>query len=106
MTDLDIEKAQAALEAAEGLLRSALFICVEAVESPSAAQLRALQPFFPERNLLALRSAAIAGTLRLGPVLPDAIEEYAQLALAGTGLAWHAELPNADDLSRAGLGAI
>jgi hypothetical protein len=106
MTNRDVEDAQVALAAAEALFRSALFICLEPVEAPTPAQLRAIQSFFPDQNFLALRRAAVAGTLRIGPVPPDALQEFAHLALAGSNLAWHAEPPNAGDLSRVGLGAI
>ena len=105
MSEPDIQSAEAALRAMEQLYRSYVFICVEPLQSPTAEQLRALQPLFPGQNYLALRKSAVAGTLRIGPVLPDSAPEFARLAFGDAGITWHTEPPNEAELLSVGIGA-
>lgn len=94
-----------ALEMAEKLIHECAYLCLDPVPSPTSEQLRAVQAFFPDSNHLALRRELIDGTLRIGPLLPSTVTDFAHLSLRNAGLSWHSEPPSPQDLARLGLGA-
>lgn len=94
-----------ALEMAEQLIHECAYLCLDPVDAPTVDQLRAVQAFFPEVNQLALRRELMEGTLRIGPLLPSAVTDFAHLSLRNVGLAWHSEPPSPQDLARLGFGA-
>jgi hypothetical protein len=103
--DEELELATQALAMAEQLVRSASYLCIEPVGSPTAAQLMAVQAFFPEDAALDLRRAIIEGRLRMGPFLPGGVLDYALAQLRSVGLNWRAETPNSQDLAKLGFAA-
>jgi hypothetical protein len=103
--DEELELATQALAMAEQLVRSASYLCIEPVGSPTAAQLMAVQAFFPEDAALDLRRAIIEGRLRMGPFLPGGVLDYALAQLRSVGLNWRTETPNAQDLAKLGFAA-
>jgi hypothetical protein len=67
------------------------WICIDAVASPTADQIKALQTFYPKENLLEIRRRLANGEARIGPIPPDAVDDFAAVALRGTNLSWHAK---------------
>jgi hypothetical protein len=82
------------------------WVCVDAVGSPSAEQVKAIQTLFPTDNLLAIRRKLVAGTVRIGPVDPACLDAFADAALAGAGLAWHPDASTEGELDAMGLGPL
>ena len=103
--DEELDLAMEALAMAEQLVRSATYLCIEPVASPTAAQLLAVQAFFPEDPASDLRRAIIEGRLRMGPFLPGGVLDYALAQLRSVALNWRAETPNAQDLAKLGFAA-
>lgn len=94
-----------ALEMAEKMIHDCAYLCLDPVTAPTGEQLRAVQTFFPDSNHLQLRRDLMEGSLRIGPLLPSAVTDFAHLALRNAGLSWHTEAPNSLDLARLGLNA-
>ena len=103
--DEELDLAIEALAVAEQLVRSASYLCIEPVASPTAAQLMAVQAFFPEDAASDLRRAIIEGRLRMGPFLPGGVLDYALAQLRSVALNWRTETPNAQDLAKLGFAA-
>jgi hypothetical protein len=103
--DEELDLAIEALAMAEQLVRSASYLCIEPVASPTAAQLMAVQAFFPEDPASELRRAIMEGRLRMGPFLPGGVLDYAMAQLRSVALNWRTETPNAQDLAKLGFAA-
>ena len=103
--DEELELAMEALAMAEQLVRSATYLCIEPLGSPTAAQLMAVQAFFPNDPATELRRAIIEGRLRLGPFLPGGVLDFAITSLRSVALDWRNEPPNAQDLAKLGFAA-
>jgi hypothetical protein len=67
------------------------WICVDAIPAPTPDQIRAVQTFYPHENLLTVRRRLTEGTAMIGPLDPDAVDDFAAVALLGTGLTWRAK---------------
>ena len=103
--DEELDLAIEALAMAAQLVRSASYLCIEPVASPTAAQLMAVQAFFPEDPASELRRAIMEGRLRMGPFLPGGVLDYAMAQLRSVALNWRTETPNAQDLAKLGFAA-
>lgn len=106
MTNPDVQAMEEVLRSMEQLLRSTVFICIDATASPTPAQLRALQPFYPSENLLSIRKLVVAGEARIGPVVPDSAAAFAAAALGDCGLTWHPKHPSDEYVAQVGAGAV
>jgi hypothetical protein len=101
--DEELHLARETMAIAEQLVRGASYLCIDAVPSPNTPQLLAVQAFFPHDAAEDLRRAMIDGRIRIGPLLPGPVHDFALTSLRGAGLAWHPEPPNAQDLAKLGM---
>ena len=83
---------QQLLKSIDALEDAMAWICLDPVPSPTAAQLKAVQTFYPTENLVSVRRLLIAGDARIGPFDPEMIDDFAAAALRGTGLTWQQRL--------------
>jgi len=90
----------------EFVAQAARWIRVDPVAAPTAAQLKALQVFYPQHNLLGIRRLLTAGRARIGPVVLEDVDNFAALALRGTDLTWRADVADENDLDGMGLAPL
>ena len=101
--DEELHLAMETMAMAEQLVRGASYLCIEPVGAPTTPQLLAVQAFFPHDEAAELRRQMMMGRIRIGPLLPGPVHDFAQSSLRGAGLAWHSEPPSAQDLAKLGL---
>jgi hypothetical protein len=99
----DAEKGLCALRS---FARRFVWIRLAVVEKPTPAQLKAVQAHYPKENLLAVRKRMIEGTARIGPFLPELVQDFSSAAFEPFDLAWKEEAATNEDLSRMGLDSL
>jgi hypothetical protein len=87
------------------LLPTLRWLCLDAVPSPTVAQLQLVRTFAPYStlNLLETRRALMSGMVRLGPLVEDLARSHGERLLTPAGLQWRLVTPTREELRTEGL---